>query len=122
MPLKVLVIESDESILEVMEIIITGYGYAFMKSGPADTPEGIVRMRPDVILIEDQLYGKLSGRKISTAVKKSALPYFIPVILMTTDNNGCEIIMKESEADDILIKPFDITRLEELLYRFSQKH
>ncbi len=66
MPLKVLVIESDESILEVMQIIITGYGYAFMKSVQADTPEGIAQMRPDVILIEDQLYGNFSGRRIST--------------------------------------------------------
>lgn len=122
MPLKVLVIESDESILEVMEIIITGYGYAFMKSVQADTPEGIAQMRPDVILIEDQLYGNFSGRKISTAVKKCPLTDCIPVILMTTDNNRGETIMKESEADDILIKPFDITRLEELLYRFSQKY
>ncbi len=56
------------------------------------------------------------------AVKKCPLTDCIPVILMTTDNNRGETIMKESEADDILIKPFDITRLEELLYRFSQKH
>lgn len=118
MPLKVLVIDSDESILEVMEMIITGSGYAFLQSGIPATPEEIALLGPDVILIEDQLDGNGKGRKISTAVKKSALTYFIPVILMTTRNTA-DGIMRESEADALLVKPFDIARLEELLCRFS---
>ncbi|WP_294312380.1 response regulator [uncultured Chryseobacterium sp.] len=117
---KVLVIDCNEAILDVMRLIITDAGYNFVVPLSPFTPEKIFNLEPDLILIEDQLYNLQQGREISQSLKKSQLTSSIPIVIMTTSIKPENLIL-ESEADTFLIKPFDIQKLEEILYCFSKK-
>lgn len=117
---RVLVIDNNDAILEVMKIIITEAGYIFLPPLPAFVPEKISDLHPDLILIEDQLYNLPQGRKISQSLKRSALTSSIPVVMMTTVLESKDLI-SESEADTLLIKPFDIKSLEAILYRCAKR-
>jgi len=118
-PKKVLVIENNKAILDVMKIIITEAGYTFLSPLSDFVPEKISALQPDLILIEDHLYHLPQGREISRSLKRSALTSSIPIIIMTTTIETGNLL-SESEADALLIKPFDIKSLETLLYRCAQ--
>lgn len=118
---KILVIDCNEAILDVMKLIITDAGYNSVAPLSPSTAEKIFNLDPDLILIEDQLYNLQQGREISQSLKKSKLTSSIPIVIMTTSIKPENLIL-ESEADTFLIKPFDIKKLEEILYYFSKRN
>lgn len=95
--------------------------YNFVAPLSPFTAEKIFNLDPDLILIEDQLYNLQQGREISQSLKKSKLTSSIPIVIMTTSIKPENLIL-ESEADTFLIKPFDIKKLEEILYYFSKRN
>ncbi|WP_294297516.1 hypothetical protein [uncultured Chryseobacterium sp.] len=112
---KILVIDYNEAILDVMKMIITDAGYTFISPMSDLIPEKIFDLHPDLIFIEDQLYNLPQGRKISKSLKRSALTFSIPIVMMTTSIESKDLI-SESEADTLLLKPFDINNLEAILH------
>jgi len=118
---KVLVIDYNEAILDVLKIIITDAGYTFLSPLSALIPEKISALQPDLILIEDQLYNLPEGRKISRNLKRSVLTSSIPIVMMTTAAEPKDLI-SESQADILLIKPFEINNLEAVLHRCSKNN
>lgn len=104
-----------------MKIIITDAGYTFLAPLSVLMPEKVSALQPDIILIEDQLYNLPQGRKISRSLKRSASTSSIPIVMMTTALEPTDLI-SESEADTLLIKPFDIKNLEAVLHRCSKKN
>lgn len=115
---KVLVIDYNAAILDIMKIIITDSGYTFLSTSAFPIPEKISAMQPDLILIEDLLCNLPQGRKVSQSLKRSALTSSIPIVMMTTAMEPVNLI-SESGADTLLIKPFDIHKLEEVLHLCS---
>jgi len=118
---KVLVIEYNEAILDVLKIIITDAGYHFIDPPSPVTLEKIFDLQPDIILIEDQLHNLQHGRKICRSLKRSPLTSSIHMVIMTTSIKPEDLIL-ESEADALLIKPFDIEDLEKILRCFSENN
>jgi CheY-like chemotaxis protein len=110
----VMVIDSTDAIIDIMEVIFTGAGYRFLSSVIGYTPEQVAAYKPDLILIEDRLHQQPAGRVISKELKLSPLTGAIPIIMMTT-LVPVGHLLKDAMADAVLPKPFDVDELEDLV-------
>lgn len=107
---KLLIIEEDPDIREIVSFVLIKAGYSVVATSPDNTQ--LEKHRPDLIILDDRL--KHDTRNL-LCKKLKALPEIkeIPVILFSTDMQ-IEKLAEICEADDYLSKPFD---LEDLLLK-----
>jgi len=107
---KVLVVEDDQAILEVVTIVLEGEGYSVFS---ADTEDQIYKTiekhQPDVMLLDIWLSG-IDGGAIAIKLKSDKKTNKLPIIVISA-NFETEKIAKSSGADDFLLKPFNIDDL-----------
>lgn len=111
---KILVIDDDKYILEVVETILTNEGYNIETI--SDWPEvfGKIKLyKPDLIILDIFISGS-DGRVICKELKKSKTTVNIPVILFSASNR-LEAYTKDSNAQGYLKKPFEVTDLLEIV-------
>jgi len=104
--LKILVIEDDEDILDVLRIIIENAGYVVITAlGGKQGLELAKRERPDLI-ITDVLMPGLSGYDVYKRLKKEKITAIIPVLILSA-RGAMKETFKMVGADDFLAKPFE---------------
>lgn len=109
---KILVAEDDQSILEVIKIILEGEGYSIVSTDDRDTFFRLVdEHKPSLILLDIWLSGH-DGGKIAKHLKADSKNKHIPIIMISA-NNDTPLITKQAGADGFLLKPFDIDDLLE---------
>lgn len=110
---KVLVVERDKDILEIVTYILRDKGYDVLAS---QSEEGIfnqiLTFKPDAILL-DIIQPSDQGTELCRQIKAADNIKHIPVIVLSTHTKAAS--MKEVCADDILPKPFDISDLVDVL-------
>ena len=110
---KILVVERDKDILEIVTYILKDKGYDVLAS---QSEEGILHQiltfNPDAILL-DIIQPSDQGTELCRQIKAADKIKHIPVIVLSTHTNAAS--MKEVCADDILSKPFDISELVDIL-------
>jgi DNA-binding response OmpR family regulator len=110
---KILVVEKDRDILEIVSYILIERGYQVVSS---QTEEGIfnkiMEFNPDAILL-DVIKPSAEGTELCRAIKATENTKHIPVIVLSTHTRAAAI--KEVCADEILSKPFDIDQLVDVL-------
>lgn len=108
---KVLLYDDDADILDVCATILTMRGFEVLcKSDCRSLHDDIEAYKPQVILMDNWL-PDIGGVKAIQQIK--ATPEFsnIPVVFFSA-NSHVEELAKESGADYMLKKPFDIDQLE----------
>lgn len=104
---KILLIEDDTNFVEIVEFVLTTYGFEVKSHLTGlDVPGIVEKYDPDLILLDIHLPGK-SGIAICKHLKLTSA---IPIILFSTQDNK-EQLVKECNADGFLEKPFDINEL-----------
>lgn len=107
---KVLVIDNDPDILDVVREVLDYVGFQVAAcSGTKEIFNLIKEWQPDLLILDYRLDGK-NGGDICRQLKSSALTSYIPVILYSTypnvkndaDRFGC---------DAFIAKPFDLADL-----------
>jgi DNA-binding response OmpR family regulator len=102
---RILVIEDDENVLEVIQLLLSQAGYqVFTSATGKDIFDLIHDCQPHVILL-DILLGELNGRDLCKAVKSHPETCHIPVIIVSSLQNIYNTIADEG-ANDIIAKPF----------------
>jgi DNA-binding response OmpR family regulator len=105
---KVLVVDDDPNILEVVKFILTSYGFeVHTHSTGLNVMEVVLDYQPDLILLDIRLPGKL-GTEICKDLKD--LNCVIPIILFSAhaqQPNFLDIF----GADAFMKKPFDVKDL-----------
>ena len=108
--MKVLVVEDDPDIRELLTLYFAAKGYEVATAN--DGQEALAQMQriqPDLMLL-DVVLPKLDGWGVLTAVRALST---IPVILLTSLDDTEDVIKGLSlGADDYLCKPFEIRELE----------
>lgn len=113
---RVMVIDDDEPILEVIHIILAEKGYdVYTISDSTTVEEKITEYNPDIILVDLWMTG-LHGSKIVKKLKDDKKTKEIPIIMISA-NHEVEKISKEAHADDFLSKPFEI---DDLVYTVNK--
>lgn len=122
---KILFIDDDEGLIDMMRIIFRRKSFEFYSAGKGQ--EGIqmaVDIKPDVIILDIGL-PDIQGFEVCKEIKEKKKGKQIPIIFVT----GKFFSEEERErgfklgADDFLIKPFDpkelLTRITSIMQRYS---
>lgn len=126
--MKILVIDDEEHILELLKFNLELYGFDVCVSTEANqTIELIGREKPDLLLL-DWMLPKISGIDILKKIRQDEDIYDLPVIMLTAKNMEDDKIQGLNVgADDYITKPFSIkelmARINTVLrrYRISDK-
>lgn len=110
---KILIIEDDEALLEVLGIIFTRAGYLYRAYTSVENILPLVEeYRPDLILL-DYTLPVLNGEILCNQIKRYKQTTNIPVIIFSAHNNmflsvgkyGCDaFIGKPFKPDDLMSK------------------
>lgn len=113
-PPYIIVCEDDESILEVISIVLTDKGYEIkgLSSGEYLDHE-IQKKKPDIVFVDLWMPG-ISGDELTRKLKAQESTKDIAVLIISA-NKDVASIAKNSGADGYLSKPFDISDLEQLV-------
>jgi two-component system phosphate regulon response regulator PhoB len=106
---KILIIEDDPDILDMMAYILTDEGYEVIAAVDCQPLEDIAAINPGLILLDNRL-GENSGSNACKKLKTDADTAHIPVILVSA-NMDLEHLAADSLADGYMAKPFDVTEL-----------
>lgn len=113
---KVLIIEDEPIIAEMMSILLEVDGHRVISL--ADTARARQKLHDrqvDLVMLDLGLKGE-NGQSICAYIKGHADLKHIPVILVSA-NTDLEKIKKECGADDHIAKPFDLHQFMEMVNR-----
>jgi two-component system phosphate regulon response regulator PhoB len=103
---KVLIIENDDDIRDIVEYILEEQGFSTLSIPEPQSLTEILQFAPDVILI-DEFINSRPGHRLCLKIKRDSMLEQIPVIVLSTAND-IELIATECEANDYIRKPFDV--------------
>lgn len=114
-PLKVLVIDDEVNIIELIKLGLTYEG--FQVESAADGPQGLSaaqRIDPDMVILDLMLPG-MDGLEVCRRLRTNPTTQDVPVLMLTAKDEVHDRVMGlKTGADDYLTKPFSF---EELLAR-----
>jgi DNA-binding response OmpR family regulator len=106
---KILVLEKNKDILELINIVLTDEGYVVDSlTSEKEVFNQIRDFQPDIILL-DVISPTEEGTALCKTIKAAEETSHIPVIVLST-HPRVEIV-KEICADEVVSKPFDISFL-----------
>jgi DNA-binding response OmpR family regulator len=109
----VLVIDKDESIREIVSIILTEQGFTVRAlENELNALQMILEVMPCAIIL-DIIKVTEDGTELCRLIKQHELIREIPVIILSTHPKAASV--KEICADEVVPKPFDIDQLIEAL-------
>ena len=101
---RVLVVDDDPNLAEMLGIVLRGEGFdpAFVADG-AKAVQAYRDLKPDILLLDLMLPG-MSGIDVCRAVR---LESGTPIIMLTAKSDTVDVVLGlESGADDYVVKPF----------------
>lgn len=109
----ILVVDDDEGIVEVIQIVLEGEGYAVRTATNGAGLHDLTDDLPDLILLDVLLSGD-DGRDICKALKSNPMTRSIPVIMLSAHSDASKVA-DAGGADDFLEKPFDVDKLIDIV-------
>ena len=112
---RILTVEDDPNILDVIRLILISEGYDVNTSDGKDIYNEISSWQPDVILMDIGL-GELDGREICRNIRADSKTSHVNIILMSAKLAGKDI-NTENYANAFMSKPFEIDSLMDHIER-----
>jgi len=119
---RILIVEDEQPIREMVIFSLTGAGFEVREAGDARQAQTRIAERlPDLILLDWMLPG-ISGIDFARRLKREELTRELPVIMLTARAEEEDTVQGlESGADDYIIKPFSprelVARIRAVLRR-----
>jgi DNA-binding response OmpR family regulator len=108
---KILVLDDDADILEIISYILMDKGYEVVTlSGGEEIFQTISKFHPNLVLM-DVMLGNMDGRIICSELKQRSETSSLPVILISASHDLAQSLRQEGAPNDFIAKPFDIDRL-----------
>lgn len=123
---KVIVIEDEADILEVIEYNLSREGYLVCSAMDGEEALRLIKKEnPDIVLLDLMLPG-LNGIEVCRRLKGDSMTCQIPVIMVTAKGEESDIVLGLGMgADDYVVKPFSpkelIARVKAVLRRVELK-
>lgn len=117
--MKIVVIEDNPDISEIMDYILKDDGYEVISSEDGSIAESFNEIKPDLVLMDELLPGK-RGSEWCKYIKADPELQHIPVVLVSTMPN-LEQLAEKSGADGFVEKPFNISNLGRIIRGFAEK-
>lgn len=116
---KIVVIEDNNDILELLGFILENEDYEVLASLDAEPVKSLEEINPHLILLDENL-GAQKGHKLCLDIKSNPGTSHLPVILISAVNDLPEIARK-CRADNYIAKPFLIEDLLDLVKMHHRK-
>lgn len=123
MQYKILIVDDDENICELLRLYLEKDGYQTVVANDGEQAvEYAAKYLPDLILL-DIMLPKLDGWQVCREIRKTSE---VPIIILTAKGETFDKILGlELGADDYISKPFDtkevIARIKAVLRRSKEK-
>lgn len=105
---KILILDDDKDILEILTLILTESGYEINSQSQGNRIfEEIEEFKPDLILMDVRL-AYMDGMAICREIKENILYKHLPVILISAAHDLERALDLPGAPNDYLAKPFDI--------------
>ncbi|WP_020496361.1 MULTISPECIES: MtrAB system response regulator MtrA [Sciscionella] len=104
MKARVLVVDDDPALAEMLTIVLRGEGFetAVVGDGTKALP-AMREMRPDLVLLDLMLPG-MNGIDVAKAIRAES---GVPIVMLTAKSDTVDVVLGlESGADDYIVKPF----------------
>jgi DNA-binding response OmpR family regulator len=120
---RVLVVEDDSSIRELLQLHLGLAGYDVEEEGNGRAAlERARRTRFDLLVLDVMLPG-LDGVSVCRALRSAGANIETPILMLTArDTEADTVIGLESGADDYLTKPFGIRELQARVLAVTRRH
>lgn len=116
---KILVVEDQESLLELESILLSSQGYEVkgVRDGLAAL-EAVADMHPDLVILDIGL-PEIDGYEVCRRIKSKGETRHIPVIMVTARRSREDLLkIEEVGADWYIPKPFKSALVIETVRRF----
>ena len=106
--LRILLVDDDPDILDVLEIALSEENYEILKAGDGEEALRIIKSKPLNLVLVDYAMPKMNGRQVCIEVKKDVLLRYLPIIMVTGKGDIEDKVGGiEAGADDYIVKPFE---------------
>lgn len=122
---KILVVEDEEDIQELVKYNLTKEGYQVFCAGSGETGLQEARKKlPDLLVLDLMLPG-MNGLEVCRQLKSDSHTNHIPIIMLTAKGEESDIVIGlELGADDYITKPFSVkiflSRVKAILRRLQE--
>jgi two-component system, OmpR family, response regulator MtrA len=101
---RILVVDDDSSLAEMLTIVLQGEGFeATVVNDGAQALPTVRELQPDLVLLDLMLPG-MNGIDVCRAIRAES---GVPVVMLTAKTDTVDIVLGlESGADDYVVKPF----------------
>ncbi|MHB8533809.1 MAG: response regulator transcription factor [Solirubrobacteraceae bacterium] len=125
MPTRILVVEDDQDIAELVARYLEKAGYATDVVSSGRDALAAVRTHPPDLLVLDLMLPQMDGLDVCRAVRSNEPTAGVPIIMLTAKGEESDrIVGLEVGADDYLAKPFSpnelVARVRALLRRAAR--
>ena len=112
MKLKMLIVEDEEALLDLLKFNFNKEGYKIDTATDGETAlEKILHKPPDIIIL-DWMLPELSGIELCRRIRKHKEHKNIPIIMLTAKGEEEDKLRGlETGADDYITKPFSVNEL-----------
>ena len=108
---KILIVDDDSDILEILSFLLSETGYETRALTHGETIfNDIEDFKPDLILM-DVMLGGMDGRIICHTIKTNPSTCALPVILISGTHNPAKSLHLPGAPNDFIAKPFDLDHL-----------
>ncbi|HOK96487.1 MAG TPA: response regulator transcription factor [Anaerohalosphaeraceae bacterium] len=119
---KVLVVDDQRDLLELLSIALSQEGYIVRTAASGAEALSMIAAEPPDLILLDIVLGDISGIKLTNRLKNDSKTARIPIILLTAKDSETDIIVGLSVgADDYITKPFStkvlLARMDAVLRR-----
>ncbi|KAA6439775.1 response regulator [Dyadobacter flavalbus] len=104
---RILIIEDDQDILELLKIVFRDSGHEAIFSQTALDKDHISVLHPDLILLDVRIKGAAKGAELCKELKADPKNEKLPIVLCSGEYNLPKIA-RECNADMYLTKPYDM--------------
>ena len=114
---RILVVDDDQDILEVLKYILEDSGYEVdTLSDGHFLFDKINEHIPDLILL-DIMLGTMDGRELCKTIKSKTETHNIPVIMISASHTVSGLFNADLGPNDFVAKPFDIDELLDSVHK-----
>lgn len=112
MPAKLLVIEDDPAIVELLDYNLVAAGYNVATAASAEEGQLLLAEQSFDLLLLDWMLPEMSGIELCTALRRSGKASSMPVLMLTARGEEADRIRGlTTGADDYVVKPFSVPEL-----------
>jgi len=111
---KVVLIQDNEDILNIMDQVLEDEGFEVTASLTTEPIEKLDEIDPDVIVVDEHIKGKKKGSVVIEELKSDPDTQDVSAVLTSTSASLPEKA-KACNADDYIEKPFDIDHMVEVV-------